>query len=272
MKTAIITPFLSAALMGYQNTFRACIESQAEFADYVYLIQSADDRRGLEMLPDNVRVVSWTPTWFRNGAHSYDRMTRNIALGCALAILDGCDAAIMLACNTYVPQYAVVGLRGRVAKMLEGGGPFDYIYRANLIAGHLAYPSKRLPNMMNLEYFPVVHRRDMPDALFCDGNSYGDEYGEYLDKEDEAAVDAPLEITLEEYEAKMNFVKCHSVAMPKRNPVFVWDFWRDYMARKVSLMIESAHPLDEYGQRIASATRPEYVGAEIWRLAHGVER
>ena len=73
------------------------------------------------------------------------------------------------------------------------------------------------------------------------------------------AVDVPFEITLEDLENRLNFVRCYSDVLPKRDPVFDWNYWRLYYLDKLNQKNPSSSPLDGYGRRIANNTKPDYL-------------
>jgi len=263
MKLAAIVPIGSLAEKGYQHVFEPCIRSIAEFADAVYLVQSINDNRNLWQLEGlyNVNVISNPSTWF-DGDYDGKQINRNLDLGCQAAKNNGADIAILMTSNCYIPVDSAYLLRWAINHIRS---PFNFYYRGNFVAGKLFKPSKRLPYILNLSYFPETRFSFDPDGLFCDGEFISPSYGDFSQMEFETVIDVPLEMTLDELTDKLNFVRCYSDALPKRNAVFDWNYWKPYMIGKIAACTPSDKPLDKYGLEIARIIRDDFISHEILR-------
>ena len=89
------------------------------------------------------------------------------------------------------------------------------------------------------------------------------ESGDYSKYNGEMVVDVPFEITLADLEGKLNFFRCYHDDLPKRNPVFDWNYWHPYFTAKMSKWKMADMPLDKYGLMVAEASQPEYLSHQF---------
>ena len=109
MKIAVVCPIGPLNRYGYEHVATDCIASMADFADHVFLMQSARDKAGVETVlranGGRVTLVSDERTWFdaKDGKEQFDalKVMANVDLGAELA--EGYDVAICLMVNWYVP-------------------------------------------------------------------------------------------------------------------------------------------------------------------------
>lgn len=254
MTLAAIVPIGDPRVNGYGNNLSVCLQSMAEFADMVILVQSHPAASALyPFLSDTISLISNESTWFSNGVYDGRQFNRNVRIGETAAKQEGADVFIVLSSNWYIPEASRFDLRIRC----EMTKTWDWVYRGNQLAGQLFSASKRLP-MVWRDGSGCVYTFS-PDGLQTPDGFVAVERGDYSEYDNEMIVDAPLEITLADLEGKMNFFRCYHDDLPKRNPVFDWNYWKPYYRQKMSDWKTSVRPLDQYGEAIAEASRPEYL-------------
>jgi hypothetical protein len=89
------------------------------------------------------------------------------------------------------------------------------------------------------------------------------EYGQWQTHTDEAMVDVPLEMSVEDLADKLNDFRCYHDLMPKRNPVFDWSYWRGYYSHKFGQKSVSGEELSPMGKRIAAISQPHFVSHTV---------
>ena len=252
MTIAAIVPIGDQRVNGYGNNLDACLRSMSEFADMVFLVQSHPARAILQpYVNGNIELISNPSTWFPLGIYDPVRFNRNVRIGEEAAA--GADVFIVLSSNWYIPKASREALRRRCNAVQT----WDYAYRGNQLAGQLFSASKRLPMIWRLG--SGCYYTFSPDGLQTPEGFTTVESGDYSEYDGEMIVDVPLEITLEDYEGKMNFFRCYANDLPKRSPVFDWDYWHRYSLGKMQGWSNYPGVLDEYGQAIADASKPEYL-------------
>jgi len=254
MTLAAIVPIGDPRVNGYGNNLAVCLRSMAEFADMVILVQSHPAASALyPFLTDTISLISNEATWFPNGVYDGRRFNKNVRIGETAAKQDGADVFILLTSNWYIPESSREALRIRCDETMG----WDWAYRGNQLAGKLFSASKRLPAIWRdgSGCYPTLS----PDGMQTPVGFVSVESGDYSGYDDEMIVDVPLEITLINMAGKMNFFRCYHDDMPKRNPVFDWDYWHPYYTAKMRYWKPTDIQLDEYGQAIADASKPEYL-------------
>lgn len=242
-------------LYGYGNVLAECLQSFDDFCDLVILVQShkAFDYLQSYVRPlTNTQVISNKSTWFKDG---YDgkQLDRNIDIGMNFAQEQGAKIAIVLSSNWYIPERSRTALRD-TCETCDG---WDYLYRGDQLAGQLFSASKRLP--MIIQIGSEYHYKFSSDGLENEYKKIPTRRGDFSSHNDSMIIDVPFEITLDDLEGKLNFVRCYHDELVKRDPVFSWDFWNSYYIAKFKDKRHTNMQLDEYGARIAANTKPEYL-------------
>ena len=229
MTLAAIVPIGDPRVNGYGNNLDACLRSMSEFADMVILVQSHPARSILQpYINGNIELVSDVSTWFPHGVYDPLRFNRNVRMGEDVARSAGADLFIVLSSNWYIPATNREALR----IWCDEVETWAWVYRGNQLAGQLFSASKRLP---------MIWRRGSgcyytfsPDGLQTPEGFVTVERGDFHEYDNEMIIDVPLEITLDDMAGKMNFFRCYHDDLPKRNPVFDWEYWHRYFLGKMS--------------------------------------
>jgi hypothetical protein len=216
-------------------------------ADRVYLVLSCrGDRNEIqeEPLPGNVEIVASMATWFArtpSGMEWFDayRVMENANVGLARAFWDGFDQCVLLMVNWYVPAEAWPALR----RPVEAG--WRWLYRKDQLGGQMFHASKRLPWIVDT----AAGVRFSADGMEYLGEWHPWEAGDFSAHDGEAVVDLQLELSPQQLERKMNFMRCYHDLVPKRPATFEWEYYRRYYAEK-------------YGRKARSEERPVVESAE----------
>lgn len=268
MKLAGLCPIGSLAEYGYQYVYHECIASQARLCDTVFLVQSLNDRRNLdELLSEfpNVRLVSNKDTWYPDGKYSVAHSQERAIYDQHLIKDAGYDVLFLLASNSYIPDNRAQMIRSWCEDFYALGRSIGYVFRGDQLGGTLFHASKKLPYLLRLSDFPAAWISYVPDGAYIDDEFFTVEPGDFASFDPIAFVDAPMEMTLLELEAKINFVHGYHDIMPKRPEVFDWDYWRLYYLNKFRQKRVSDEPLSETGLEIARNHSPDFVSAELLR-------
>jgi len=272
MKLAVIAPIGPLDRYGYQHNSLSSIEGMAALGDRVYLVQSTRNDAGIRSLLEafkNAVCISDERTWFGrvSGVEVFDiwRVVGNINIGIQQSRADGMDAAICLDLGGYVETTAIAPIRRACARMLDAGESFGWICRRDQLADKLFGVNGRAPHLYNLS----AAVRAITDGIVVDGRALFVERGDYTN-EDKATTDAQyvdigLECTVDDLEAKMNFLHCYSDLLPKRSPVFDWSYWRNYHTHKTRQKPLSDEKPGKRGQAVATNTRNDFVSHVILR-------
>lgn len=251
-----IVPVCDPKLYGYGNVLAECLKSFDDFADMVVLVQSHDAldnlRPYLEPLQKTI-AISDESTWYKGGIYDPKQTDQNVEIGIEYAKQRGADVIIILSSNWYIPERSRDGLYN----VCRGVDDWDYIYRGDQLAGTLLSASKRIPAIIKIG--SDFHFGFSTDYLENFNTRIPVRAGDYSSHNDSMIVDAPFEITLDDLAAKMNFIRCYNDVIPKRNPIFDWDFWEPYYLLKFRDKRHTNMKLDEYGKRIAANSKPEYL-------------
>ena len=82
MILAAIVPIGNPRINGYGNNLSACLQSMADLADMVILVQSHNARSALyPFVNGKTKLVSNEKTWFRNGIYDRHQFNRNVRIG-----------------------------------------------------------------------------------------------------------------------------------------------------------------------------------------------
>lgn len=224
MITAAVVPV--GFVDGYKSTLRLCLERICAEFDAVYLpLTTRQDAGWFDWLPDNAHLISDRRTWFPEiGGQPYyvpQMVATSSDVGFHAARHGGAEQIVYLFCNCYVTPTCAAYLR----RPVDGLG---YVYRCDSLSGVLFHADKM---------WPYVLRADADVQFGLDGITYDGEpmpwvAGHWPEMDDFAVIDLPLEVPVDAYERRMNFIRCYSDLVPKREPVFVRSFWRSYFLDK----------------------------------------
>ncbi len=255
MKLAIICPIGPLDKYGYGHVAADCIASMVDFADHVFLMQSARDQKGNGLIPKDghITLISDERTWFAGGFDA-QKVMDNADLGADLA--DGYDVAMCMMLNWYVPpQNTLRQACQRVAGSKAGWG---WLYRRDQLGMQMFHANTRLPWIVALRpnrwHFAI-------DSVKRDSLAIPWERGDWPEHNQMSVVDLQLEMTREEMQERLEFVRFHKDLMPKRPDHFEWDYWRRYYVAKYSKKTKASDK--PIGAGMVVATNPSFVSREI---------
>ena len=255
MSIAAIVPIGDPRVSGYGNNLAVCLRSMVEFADVVILAQS---RPAWDVIGQytgdakNVILISRPDNWFTNGYNGHT-IDSNLSEAVGVAKELGITSALYMSSNWYIPTGSRDGLR----EQCESVKGWDYLYRGDQLGNRLFSASKRLP--MIIEIASEYRYEFYGDKLA--GSDIMVKRGDYSDNDYRMVIDVPFEITYEDMATKMNYKRCYADNLPKRNPVFSWDYWHKYFTDQLSRKYLSDLELDIFGKTIAYNTKPDYLSA-----------
>ncbi len=269
MKTCVICPIGFVDRWGYQRHLYEYIGSFAAGADLILLSESYRDAPLATELAarfPGVFLVSDERTWFkldenRREIFDFENLNTCANIGLDIAREADCDVAIQISSNWYVLPDVWNEITERCGRMLDAGRPFDWLAGRYQLGGVLFHTDIRYPWIINLHNdwrYALVG-----SAVSAEGERASLERGDLREYDAEAIVDVPLEITVEEMAGKMNVFRCYHDLMPKRKPVFDWDFWRGYYVAKFGKMIRSEEIPSGVGVIVAAANRPEFASSIV---------
>lgn len=264
MKLAIVCPVGPLDRYGYQNVAAECIASMARLADVVYLILSTREMAGLNemlVLSPKITAVSNKYTWFKewNGGEFFDiyQVIGNAERGRHIALDDGADCVMLIECNQYIPEHSIPGLRATCEWTIDNA-PFGWYYRGDFLAGQMFHANLHRP-------WIIPAGSDWSfwlDSARCGDTTVKHTRGNWPEEDQSMIVDAGLEMTLEDYAAKINWVRCYSDLEPARGSKFKWEYWHSYMLKKYRNK-EKGGELDEIGKVLAGKVKDDYVSSLI---------
>ncbi len=235
MITAAVVPV--GFVDGYRSTLRLCLERICAEFDAVYLpLTTRKDAGWFDWLPDNAHLISDRRTWFPliNGQSYYvpQMVATSTDVGWHAARHGGAEQVVFMFCNCYVTPDCAAYLRQPV----DGLG---YVYRCDSLSGVVFHADKM---------WPYILRADSDVQFGLDGITYDGKptpwiAGCWPEMDGVAVIDLPLELTLEDYARRMNFIRCYHDLVPKRRPEFVWSDWKRYFTDKYSRKQRSGRAL-----------------------------
>ncbi len=268
MKIAVILPVGPLDRFGYQYNHDIVIENLCEFADGVFMGSTNRNRVGVDELLTHhpkLRYYADENTWFKldqAGNEVWDvKWVMNRTNYCIdKAAEEGFDCALIIHINHYVPESNMIPLRQYCEKLVNEGAKYGWLYRKYQLANHVSKTCVRNPWIFNLRTSSIGR---VGIGSFCD--SSGQELariqsGDFSDFESIAIVDAPMEQTLEDFEASRNFVRCY-VELPGHHDKAVFEpmeFLEKYQT-KFNAMKFSEGAFDQYGMKIAERTKEEFL-------------
>lgn len=273
MRIGILCPVGPLDRYGYQYNYLVVIESLARFAMRVYLYSTTRNRANVDKILTrfpNVEYISDETTWFdldKNGneVFSMGKCERNNDLILRCCQDDGMDCAIHVHINQYIQQRAISSLEQVCRQMLESGRAFEWLYKKYQLGGRLFHADTRVPWILNLQIDnPFLIRAD--SIHHRDGDEqYRIEHGDFRSKDHLAIVDCPLDMTLQDLAAKMNFLRCYQELNPQATPRFDWNRYLPYYVRKLNAKKISDEPLDAAGRAIARNSRDDFASWAVLR-------
>jgi hypothetical protein len=273
LKLAVIIPVGYVDRHGYQRNLYECVASAASFADHVYLAESLRDAPGLAALAaykSNISIVESDAARFardseNNDIYDYARVVDLLNVALDTARSDGYNVAIQMACNWYITTKTQRLLRLEVRDLLDRGEPWAWLYWRYQLAGQMFHCGDRAPWVVNLQQGWRFALQDKLVSL--DGTQFAPEYerGEWRERDGHAIIDTPLELTRDELRDKFNRIKCYQGLVPKRNPVFDWDYWGPYYVRRFGAKQRDDRAPVEAGRIIAQRSQADFVSQIVLR-------
>jgi hypothetical protein len=256
---------------GYQYNYRTILKNFASLAHSVYLPSTTRMNSTLKDLDiaDNVKLLSNQQTWFDLDDHgnemfSMAKSINSVNYGLMQMRKDGCDIAINLCVNQYIPPNAWGYLEQISEDLARNNYPYSWLYKKYLIAGQMFHSDIRLPWIINLKYTPNLF--SAPDSITdAQGKTLRTiQTGDYRKFDDRAIVDIQFELTKKDLEEKVNFtsnyVDLYSTKGITVKPYFVEDEHLKLYQSKVNKKIFSGEQLDEIGKCILSNNQTDFLG------------
>lgn len=272
MKIALICPIYNLDRFGYQYTADLCIPSLAAFADRLYLIQSCPDLYNdpaWRYRSAKVEVIDNEYTRFDLGLFDVAQYQQNILMGLTRARRDGCDVAINVSCNWYIPEDVGKTLRSIIQGMVDLPAAYAYLCVRYQLADRLSNVAVRHPSILNLRAgagwtFGVTDNLIRGDEVLTSDRTGRNAFGDGVHIANRTAViDAGYNLTLKDLEDKITFVRGYSDILRKRPAEWDRDYWHDYYLHKVAAMPFSNDELSPVGQQIAERCGPDFLSTQL---------
>lgn len=269
VKPAFIVPITHPARFGYQYTFAECMRSLASCGDLI-IVSCAPFWPGQFFNDDDQLIkprnfISNASTWYRDDVFDIKRYTANIQTGCNLARELGYDVAINASCNWYIPPAACNELHTWWEYIIEDKVDTDSIFVRYQLGSRLTGASVKHESVINLHTDSTWEFTATDGVKNKHGMQVNSQRGDWSQYNSAAIVDCAYEVPLEDFTAKMNYVRCYQDLMPDRGAAFVWEQWRSYFVEKVREMPRSNDRLSPVGEQIAAKQTPEFMSALIER-------
>jgi hypothetical protein len=271
MKIALICPVYDLNRFGYQYTADVCLPSLARFADRLYLIQSCQSAPWPLYLYDgrfpHVAHISNEYTHFDEDRFDVAQYQQNLLIGLTRARRDGCDVAINISCNWYIPDDVGRTLRDIIQGMVSLPAAYAYLCVRYQLAGKLSNVAVRHPAILNLHAgagwtFGVTDNLIRGDEVLTSDRTGRNAYGDGVHIANRTAViDAGYNITIDDLQQKLDFVRGYSDILRKRPVSWDWDYWHEYYRSKVAAMPFSNDELSPEGQQIADRCAPDFLSS-----------
>ena len=208
----------------------------------------------------NLHYISNQDTWFQlddDGDEIFDiwKVIDNVNYGLGLASMSS-DCAIVLEVNQYVPPGSIDRLRRNCEKACADGELFGWYFRGDYLAGQMFHANLRRPWI-----FPLPAKvRLTADGVLLDGVNIKLPHlrGNWPEENSGMVIDAQLELTPKDWEAKLNFIRCYKELEPSRSAVFEWDYWFPYMVNKYRKK-HMGGEMDEIGLKLFARRQPDFV-------------
>jgi hypothetical protein len=252
----IVCPIGPTDRWGYQRNLDVCVGSFCDFADAVILVQSHPGNPALCLSRDNTVILSDSRTWFSDGQYKAERVAANRNLGADELRRHGCATVLHLDCNWYIPESSRDGL----LKTCCEAKSLSWLYRGIQFGNILFSAGMRLPNV----HGAGTHMAEDDDSAYLpNGAMVKRERGYWPDHDTEMAVDVDLEVTWDELEERLNFVKCYADLAPDRSSIFGRKFWQSYSVKKARGRKPSGINLGAIGKTIAARHRQDFVSQSV---------
>lgn len=274
MKLAVVCPIGPLDRFGYQYTYATALESYSLFADVIYLICSS--RIGAQIADVSERfpkavLISDEQTWYsldEFGQEVFDiyQWDRNLQTGLRQAQQEWMDAAVVVPINAYIPETAIALIQSKIRRMLEEDRPFEWVYRRFQLGSKLFIPDAGVPNIINLRLpRPYRVRYDWTESPHGEKIPISYDHS-HPDAAQEAFVDCPMEMTVDDLRDKMSFTKSYSQINPRALPQFDFQVHvTEYYLPKFLRKVMTDDPLDRFGRMIAQNSSPDFVSRYIIR-------
>ena len=268
MKIAVVCPIGPLNRYGYEHVATDCIASMVDFADHVFLMQSARDKAGVEAVlranGGRVTLVSDERTWFNGERFDAQKVMDNADLGADLALAEGYDVAICLMVNWYVPPKNRRGLRLACERAVETG--WAWLYRRDQLGLQMFHVNTRLPWIIALR--PGRPHYGIDSIHWQDGTSLDWGRGAWPEYDEQSVIDLQLEMTRADMQERLEYVRFHKDLLPKRPTHFEWDYWKRYYVEKYHKKTLATDKPTGAGIVVAGQSA-RFVSSEILEALHG---
>jgi len=270
MGIAIVMPIGPLHKWGYQWVCQECIASQAEFADHVYMVQSTEDRTGVQEILDkfpNVSLISSPETWHHRPGETDEVLTtagrivrvayQNRRIAQMMAWKDGHNIILGTHNNWYIPRKNIASMRMYCEMFRRRSKAVGLMWIVTQLCDRLLgiMHSSLMLNFAGMNEEQVAKQiPDMKMRRITPGKIPKNAGTVHL-------VDCNYEMTVEEYAA--NRVRYPDYALNG-----VWNYEERLAARvtrfkKFGWTKPLDWPLDYWGQLIAAKARPDFYSWQI---------
>jgi SAM-dependent methyltransferase len=262
MQIGVVCPIGPLDRFGYQHNYRLAIGSLASLAARLYLVSSTRNRSNVEELL--AEFPSIEGTWFDLDEQAIEvfsvpRLEANINLGRSQCVRDQMDCAIQIHVTQYIQDRNRDKLRRQCEVMLEGGLPFDWLYKKYLLGGQFFHADTRVPWILNLRVASNWEWRADSLHNLEQGSVWSIESGDYREMDHCAIVDFPMERTVQDLMEFRAFTRGYAELSPAREVRLDWDGTFSYYVGKFAAKRPSPEKLDGIGCAIAGNSRREFV-------------
>ncbi len=279
MKAGIYCLIGNLEKFGYHHIHDTVLQSFCSFADRVVLISSSRDAHVAVKSP-KIQLVSSPQTWFdfdEKGREYYSngKLVANSNLGLDILAEDGCEIALNLSINQYIPETKFESIRQYIQDFLQRDKPFTWLYKKYQCGPQLFDADRRLPWIYNLHY----RKRYMtaPDSTLHFRNwlfwnwtrKVTIQSGSFEAFNNISVVDVIGEFAEKECEALWTFTGDRGGYTKGRSMLvkgaYDHDVWLKYMVNKLKAKHPSSEPLDTFGTAICQRSRSDFACHELLR-------
>jgi len=271
MKVGIILPIGNIEKYGYIHNSRIIINNLLKFSDHIVVLSSSRNT-SFQSLPEfkRVKFISNTSTWFPiiNNTEIFDIKTlnKNVNFGKDILKKTGCDAAMEIHLNQYIPKNSFENIKNSVYAMLQKKENFVWLYKKYQLQDIIFHADKKLPWILNLNTKnPYEFAADsIKNAI--NGEIIRIKTGNFRKYDNAAIVDVIGEFSLKDAEEKYEFTISELLKLTKsdrytnqNNVKFNKKEFLDYHQNKINNKIASTEKIDEVGQMIIKNSQPNYI-------------
>jgi len=272
MKIGLIVPIGNLKKYGYQYNFEIILRNQVDFADEVVVVSSSrENSEKLFSKLKKIQFISTSKTWFEtkkgHEIFSYEKLIENINLGLEILKRDGCQVAMQIHINQYIPQSSVKKLKSHFSTMIKEGKKYEWLYKKYQLGDLIFDADKKLPWILNLTTDNPYQYR--PDAITNPGNKnlVQIESGNYKKYNRLALIDMMGEYTMKDAGDFYCFTHQENLKITgraiKKKPSFNYEQWFGYHLNKINHKSLSRETLDKTGEEILSKRRSNFLSHEF---------